>query len=58
MKLTDILREEVEKKTYAQARMDISIGLLHKAMNHLTDAVRDIESASQYMEDDEKRDQI
>ena len=58
MKLTDILREEVEKKTHAQARMDISIGLLHKAMNHLTDAVRDIESAAQYMEDDEKRKQI
>ena len=58
MKLTDILREEVEKKTHAQARMDISIVLLHKAMDHLTSAVRDIESASQYMEDKEKRDQI
>ena len=58
MKLTDILREEVEKKSYANTRMDISIGLLHKAMNHLTDAVRDIESAAQYVEDEEKRDQI
>ena len=58
MKLTDILKEEVEKKSHANTRMDISIGLLHKAMNHLTDAVRDIESAAQYMEDDEKREQI
>ena len=58
MKLIDILREEVEKKSHANTRMDISIGLLHKAMNHLTDAVRDIESAAQYMEDDEKREQI
>lgn len=58
MKLTDILKEEVEKKSHANTRMDISIGLLHKAMNHLTDAVRDIESAAQYMEDDEKRKQV
>ena len=58
MKLIDILREEVEKKSHANTRMDISISLLHKAMNHLTDAVRDIESAAQYMEDDEKRKQI
>jgi len=58
MKLTDILREEVEKKTHDKARIDVTIGLLHKAMNHLTSAVRDIESAAQYVEDEEKRDQI
>ena len=58
MKLTDILREEVEKKSHDKARIDVTIGLLHKAMNHLTDAVRDIESAAQYVEDEEKRDQI
>ena len=58
MKLTDILREEVEKKSHDKARIDVTIGLLHKAMNHLTSAVRDIESATQYVEDEEKRDQI
>jgi hypothetical protein len=58
MKLTDILREEVEKKSHDKARIDVTIGLLHKAMNHLTSAVRDIESAAQYVEDEEKRDQI
>ena len=58
MKLTDILREEVEKKSHANTRMDVTIGLLHKAMNHLTSAVRYIESAAQYVEDEEKRDQI
>lgn len=58
MKLTDILREEVEKKSHDKSRIDVTIGLLHKAMNHLTSAVRDIESAAQYVEDEEKRDQI
>ncbi len=58
MKLTDILREEVEKKSHDKARIDVTIGLLHKAMNHLTSAVRDIESAAHYVEDEEKRDQI
>lgn len=55
IKLVDILKEEVEKKSHDQARIDASIGLLNKAMKHLTNAVRDIESASQYMEDEEKR---
>jgi len=58
MKLTDILREEVEKKSHDKARKDISIGLLDKALKHLTNAVRDIESAAQYMEDEDKRKQI
>ena len=58
MKLTDILREEVEKKSHDKSRIDVTIGLLHKAMNHLTSAVRDIESAAQYVEDEEKRNQI
>lgn len=58
MKLTDILKEEVEKKSHDQARIDVSIGLLNKAMKHLTNAVRDIESAAQYIEDEDKRKQI
>ena len=58
MKLTDILREEVETKSHDKARIDISIGLLDKALKHLTNAVRDIESAAQYMEDEDKRKQI
>jgi hypothetical protein len=58
LKFTDILKEEVENKTYDKARDDTSVGLLHKAMQHLNDAVRDIESASQYMEDPEKKKQI
>jgi hypothetical protein len=58
MKFKDILSEEVKKKSHGQARMDICIGLLHKAMNKLTDAVRDIESSAQYMEDTEKKEAI
>ena len=36
LKFKDILSEEVKKKSHGQARMDICIGLLHKAMNKLT----------------------
>ena len=54
--MLDILNEN--KKNHSQARVDISIGLLHKALKHLTKAVRDIESASQYMEDNERREKI
>jgi hypothetical protein len=53
-----ILREEttyeVEKnlfpytETETQTSTDIAIGLMHKAMNHLASALRDIESAIQY----------
>jgi|TARA_R110000868_G_scaffold25956_1_gene100563 hypothetical protein len=58
MKFKDILEEEAEKIAHGRTRMDISIGLLYKAMNKLTDAVRDIESATQYMEDNEKKNTI
>ena len=53
-----ILREEttyeVEKNLFpyteieTQTSTDIAIGLMHKAMNHLASALRDIESAIQY----------
>ena len=53
-----ILREEttyeVEKNLFPYTRTDthtstdIAIGLMHKAMNHLASALRDIESAIQY----------
>jgi len=58
MKFEDILKEEVENKTYDKGRDDAAIGLLHKAMQHLTDAVRDIESASQYMDNKDKKSEI
>jgi hypothetical protein len=58
MKMLDILSEENDNKSYDQTRVDISIGLLHKAMQHLTKAVRDIESAAQYMEDPERKEKI
>ena len=53
-----ILREEttyeIEKnlfpytKTETHSTTDIAIGLMHKAMNHLASALRDIESAMQF----------
>ena len=53
-----ILREEttyeVEKNLFPYTRTDthtstdIAVGLMHKAMNHLASALRDIESAIQY----------
>jgi hypothetical protein len=58
MKFRDILNEGDENKSHDQTRIDVSIGLLHKAMEHLSSAVRDIESAAQYMEDPERKDKI
>jgi len=58
-----ILREEttfqVEKnlfpytKTETKTPTDISVGLMHKAMNHLASALRAIESAIQFAEEEE-----
>lgn len=58
LKFADILKEEDDQKSHGGTRMDISIGLLHKAMEHLTNAVRDVESAAQYMEDEDKKKKI
>ena len=52
LKFTDILNEEVDNKTFDKSRIDIRNGLLSTAMNHLTDALRTIESALQYVDDD------
>ncbi len=43
-----ILKEEIDTD---QDGNDIAVGLAHKAMNHLTDALRLIESSLQYAED-------
>jgi len=48
-----ILKEEIDLK---QDGNDIAVGLSHKAMNHLTDALRAIESALQYATDDKLKD--
>ena len=45
-----ILKEE---NGLEQNGNDIATGLSHKAMNHLTDALRAIESALQYADDEE-----
>jgi hypothetical protein len=45
-----ILKEESDLE---QNGNDIAVGLSHKAMNHLTDALRAIESALQYADDEE-----
>lgn len=50
-----ILKEE---KGLEQDVNDIAIGLSHKAMNHLTDALRSIESALQYATDDDIKDTL
>lgn len=42
-----ILKEETESNTYNE----IALGLSFKAMQHLIDGLRDIESALQYCED-------
>ena len=42
-----ILKEEKNK-----TQNEIAVGLSYKAMNHLTDALRAIESALQYVEDE------
>lgn len=46
-----ILKEETESNTYNE----IALGLSFKAMQHLIDGLRDIESALQYCEDEEMR---
>ena len=53
-----ILREEIQykveedlfpyTKTHTKDSIDIAIGLMHKAMNHLASALRHIESAMQF----------
>jgi aryl carrier-like protein len=48
-----ILKEETDLD---QDGNDIAVGLSHKAMNHLTDALRAIESALQYADDKELKD--
>lgn len=55
MKLFDILKEDNELN---QQRIDTSFSLLYKALQHLMFAVRDIESAMQYMDDEEKKEKI
>ncbi len=46
-----ILKEELKNKTHNDSRQDISIGLLYNAMQDLVSAVRNIESASQYLDE-------
>ena len=56
--IKQILREEVEyeveenlspyTKTTTKTSTDISVGLMHKAMNHLVSALRNIEAAIQF----------
>lgn len=46
-----ILKEELKNKTHNDSRQDISIGLLYNAMQDLVSAVRNIESAAQYLDD-------
>jgi hypothetical protein len=55
LKFIDIINET---ETHEQARIDTSIALLYKGLQHLLYAVRDIESAMQYMDDQEKKDKI
>jgi hypothetical protein len=50
-----ILKEEMNLD---QDGNDIAIGLSHKAMNHLSDALRSIESALQYATDDDIKDTL
>ena len=57
-RIKQILREEVEyeveedlfpyTKTTTKSQTDIAVGLMHKAMNHLASALRNIESAMQF----------
>jgi len=60
-RIKQILREEttieVEEdlfpytKTTIQEPIDIAVGLMHKAMNHLASALRDIEAAIQFADE-------
>ena len=60
-RIKEILREEMEieieqdlfpyTKTVTKDQIDIAIGLMHKAMNHLASALRNIESAIQFADE-------
>jgi len=60
-KIKEILREEtgieVEEnlfpytKTKIKSQTDIAVGLMHKAMNHLSSALRNLESATQFAQE-------
>jgi len=55
--LREMVEYEVEEnlspytKTTTKDSIDISLGLMHKAMNHLASALRDIESAMQFADE-------
>lgn len=59
--IKQILREETEyeveenlfpyTKTTTKTQTDIAVGLMHKAMNHLASALRNIESAIQFADE-------
>ena len=59
--IKQILREEVEyeveenlspyTKTTTKTQTDIAVGLMHKAMNHLASALRNIEAAIQFADE-------
>ena len=59
--IKQILREETEyeveenlfpyTKTTVKTQTDIAVGLMHKAMNHLASALRNIESAIQFADE-------
>ena len=61
MRIKEILKEEVEieieqdlfpyTKTVTKDQTDIAVGLMHKAMNHLASALRDIEAAIQFADE-------
>ena len=60
-RIKEILREEISyeveenlfpyTKTTTKTQTDIAVGLMHKAMNHLSAALRHIESAMQYADE-------
>ena len=60
-RIKEILREEVSfeveedlfpyTETKTKSQTDIAVGLMHKAMNHLASALRDIEAAMQFADE-------
>ena len=60
-RIKEILREQEEieieqdlfpyTKTVIKDQTDIAVGLMHKAMNHLASALRDIEAAMQFADE-------
>ena len=60
-RIKEILREEVSyeveedlfpyTKTKTKSQTDIAVGLMHKAMNHLASALRNIEAAMQFADE-------